>query len=322
GVSTEVARDAAAVLSELDRAAFDQGAGHTPESPRSLVERTQAVVRAVDGEARRNPRTPTAHDRSRPSGRPVSGLLALVVGGMTAALLGVGSAGATASARQPSFAPAPAASVEFARGVALYHAGNFTDARHSFTSVAQRLPRASDAWANAGTAAWAAADTANAAVGWQRALRLEPGARVVRQRLALLPGEQLSGAAAVPPLSSSLLQWLALVAWGAGAALALRSVIAGGPLVTAVVSALLGTAMLGGAGAALVGERLAARDLAVVTDGAVLRSQPALAAVVRRPLATGEVVRVRARAGVWSRIQVDADAGWVERSRLRELRAD
>lgn len=323
GVSADVALAAAALLAELDGAAFGLDADRARRWPGSLIERATSVVSAVDSEARRGPGTPGARPRSRAwSAITASGALALVAGGVAAALLGAGSAGASASARQPGFAPAPAASVVFGRGVALYRAGDFADAHQSFASVAERLPRASDAWANAGTAAWAAGDTVGAAVGWQRALRLEPGARDVRQRLALLPGDQLGGAAAVPPLSPALLQWLVLVAWGVAAALALRSAIGGGPLLTAGVSVLLGIAVLGGGGAALVGERLAARDLAVVADGAVLRSQPALAAAVRRPLAAGEVVRIRARAGVWSRIQVDGDGGWVERSRLRELRAD
>lgn len=338
GVSAEVARDAATLLVALDRASYAVDADLSPDSLRSLTGRAQAIARAVDAEARRRPGMPGAMAAARRTATvAVAGLV--ILGGLGAALLGATtSAGAAVSAppaltpslppsitpaRAPAAVPATAVASVFAEGVTLYRAGNFRAAHASFAAVAARVPRAPDAWANAGTAAWAAGDSAGAAIGWQRAVRLEPTARDVRDRLALLPGDQLEGAAAVPPLSQAFLQWLALVAWGAASALALWSVTAaGGPLVTVGTAALVAVAVLGGGGAAVLGERLAARDLAVVAAAGLMRDQPALAASTRRPLAAGEVVRVRARTGVWTRIEAGPDAGWVERSRLRELRSD
>ncbi len=315
GVSTPVALDAAALLSRLDRVAYDLDADRSHDSMRQLAARAQAVVRSIDSEARRRPGA-YALASSRWAGTGAL-LLAVLALGVT----GVGSAGAVVAV-QPSLTPTPAASALFAEGVSLYHAGNFSAAHDMFAAATAREPRSADAWANAGTAAWAYGDSAGAAVGWQRSLRLEPSARDVRERLHLLPGEQLGGVAAIPPVSQSFLQWVALVAWGTAAALALWSVVNGGSLITAAVGAFLIIAVLGGGGAALAAERLAARDLVVVGQGAVLRAQPAVTAAARRELAAGEIARVRARAGVWTRIQLGAHDGWVERAQLHELRAD
>ena len=71
----------------------------------------------------------------------------------------------------------------FARGVALYGQGDDGAAAREFGAIVRHAPRAADAWANLGTVAWQMHDTAAAAVGWQRALRLEPLADDMRQRL-------------------------------------------------------------------------------------------------------------------------------------------
>ncbi len=315
GVSTPVALDAAELLSRLDRVAYDVDADRSQESIRQLTERAQAVVRSIDSEARR--RT-GIHSAASPRWAGTGALL------MAAVAFGVASAGTASAVVAVQSSPTPTASAGalFAEGVSLYHAGNFPAAYDMFAAVTAREPRSADAWANAGTAAWAYGDSAAAAVGWQRSLRLEPSARDIRERLHLLPGEQLGGAAAVPPVSQTFLQWVALVAWGTAAALALWSVVNGGSLITAAVGSLLVIAVLGGGGAALAAERLAARDLVVVGQGVLLRDQPAVTAAARRELAAGEVARVRARAGVWTRIQLGLQVGWVERTKLYELRAD
>lgn len=313
GVTAPVALDAAALLARLDRVAYDVDADRSRDSISQLTDWAQTVTRSIDLEARRQPGNHAA------GSSPSVGYIALVVAALGLGVVGAGSAGATA---QPALTPMPAVSALFDEGVSLYHAGNFAAAYDLFAAAAAREPRSADAWANAGTAAWANGDSAAAAVGWQRSLRLEPSARDVRERLHLLPAGQLVGAAAVPPVSQSFLQWAALLALTTASALALWSVASGGSLITAAVGTFLVIAVLGGGGAALAAERLAARDLVVVGQGAVLRDQPAVAAAARRPLAAGEVARVRARAGIWTRIQLGAEVGWVERTRLHELRAD
>lgn len=315
GVSLPVALDAAELLTELDRVAYGDDVDRSPDAMGQLTVWAQAVARSIDLEARRR-------SGGHASRNPRSlGYIALLVATLGLAVAGASSASASLAA-QASPTPTQAVRSLFAEGVSLYHAGNFPAAHDAFAAAAAREPRSADAWANVGTAAWAEGDSAAAAVGWQRALRLEPSARDVRERLHLLPGEQLAGAAAVPPVSQSFLQWVALLAWATASALALWSVVSGGPLVTAAVGVFLVIAALGGGGAALAAERLAARDLVVVAQGAVLRDQPAIALTPRRPLAAGEVALVRARAGIWTRIQVGSEVGWVERAHLHELRAD
>ena len=227
-------------------------------------------------------------------------------------------------AASPAVDPASTSSTPstFDHGVERYRAGEFVAARDSFAAVARLLPRSADAWANAGTAAWAAGDTTGAAVGWQRALRLQPNAVDVRLRLQLIPGDQLSGAAALPRIPPSFAQWAALLGWIAAWGMAFASIAAGGPLITRVVGLLLLLAAASGAAAALMSERMAARDLYLVTPGSTLRTLPALSAPTVRPLAAGELLQLRSRAGVWSRVTVGDASGWIEGERLRALRAD
>ena len=71
----------------------------------------------------------------------------------------------------------------FGDGVRAYQSRDYASAQRVFGALARQEPRAPDAWANFGTASWAARDTARAVVGWQRALRLEPLAGDVRARL-------------------------------------------------------------------------------------------------------------------------------------------
>ena len=320
GVSDEVAAQAEALLHELDRYAFsiDDGDDWQLEAAQatSLTGRAATVVAAVDAEAReRRGMTRSGHGGSvvrlpRPAGRTVGVLIGLLL-----------AAGATAATAGPPAAPhTPEAA--FAAGVRLYHEGRFAPARAAFASAAAALPRSPDAWANLGTAAWAADDSATAALGWQRALRLDPTADDLRDHVAMLPGQQLGGAAAVPRLPPAVAEWMALIAWAAGWMLALAAARGGRPLLSPGALAALVASLLLGAGATLQNERLAAHDLSVVAGSGPLRTQPALTSSVARDLASGELVRVRARTGVWSRVQVGDQSGWVESQRLRALRLD
>ena len=297
GVSPDVARDADALLDLLDRASY----ALEPHAAEDLARRAAESFARIDGEARR-PRVALGAARTA--------LLALVASGTLAAAGVAAHLGAAAPAAE-----------EFARGVEAYEARAFTVAGAHFARAAQFAPRAADAWANYGTASWAAGDTAGAAVGWQRALRLQPLATDARERLGLIPSPQLDGAASVPPLPPALLQWLALAAWavtwGGAAWSGWRRRRADGPV---VLLAGMGAILLGGA-AVWEDEKLSARDLAVVAEAGASRSQPALTADPSASLLTGEIVRVEARQGAWARVRPQGGASsWVEWSRLRELR--
>lgn len=349
------------VLADGDGSGAPRVATATTATTRELVDRVRDLVAAVDAEARNPAPVPPAGARARRRwrdrrdadrrqgdgrhpGAPPSPVIWIVAGTLLTAAAAAGGTGAAHAAEVPTAAvasvtrqvgprPQPVvgqadddrdgeARAAFNNGVSLYREGRFAAARDSFTSAARLVPRSADSWANSGTAAWAAGDTTGAALGWQRALRLQPGSEDVRQRLRLLPGGQLTGGAGIPPIPAATLQWVALAAWASGWALALWNVAGGGTLLTGAVGALLLLATAGGSGSALLVERAAARELYVASPGAMLRAQPALTGTPRRALAAGEVVQVRARAGVWSRVSAGGETGWVERSQLRELRAD
>ena len=160
GVSLETAQRARLVLAELDRATY--GGGDSAASD-TLAARALATFIAIDEEA-------------IPSG--ALSLSALRSGRVLAlfCILWFGSAG---------FALAGDAldAEGFKRGVTFYDSGNYDAAMREFREIAERVPRAADAWANLGTAGFQANDTATAAIGWQRALRLEPLADDVRDAL-------------------------------------------------------------------------------------------------------------------------------------------
>ena len=215
------------------------------------------------------------------------------------------------------------AAAEFARGVALYERGLYKASLAAFQAAASKEPRAPDAWANTGTAAWALRDTARAALGWQRALRLEPLASDVRGRLPIVGPVSDSPLAAVPPVPPESLIVLAgviwLVGWGLAALGAARRGRVSGVLLTSATAAAL---LLGGSGGALEA-RLAARDLAIVREGTALRVLPALPADSSGALRTGEVTRVVTRRGDWARVASDRGRdGWLPAALLLPLGRD
>src|SRR4029450_6036135 len=97
----------------------------------------------------------------------------------------------------------PTARESFDHGTREYEARRFARAERFFAEAARAEPASSEAWANCGTAAWAARDTAAAAIGWQRALRLDPLAGDVRSRLDLPPRFGGSALARVPPVKGA-----------------------------------------------------------------------------------------------------------------------
>jgi hypothetical protein len=215
----------------------------------------------------------------------------------------------------------------FDAGVRAYQSRHYTLAQRTFGTLARQEPRAPDAWANFGTASWAARDTALAVVGWQRALRLEPLAADVRARLHDVREETLASAGFVPPITPTALAvalafcWWA--AWVAGAVRVRRRAAgareAGGRRPAALFAAATVAIILV---AVHQTERLSGRGLAVVQRSGPLVVSPALGADRAGNADVGEVARVRALYGVWSRVVLDGGRqGWIESARLIPLAA-
>jgi hypothetical protein len=176
--------------------------------------------------------------------------------------------------------------------------------------------------------AWAQADTLGAAAAWQRALRLEPAARDVRGRLALLPAAQDGWVAGVPPIDPNWPATTAAVLAVAGALLALGATVpvrrsaarSAGARARAAWPWVWGAALaLGGAGAGLA-RHADPSDRAIVTRGGSLRTEPALTAEPGPPVDPTDVARLMERHGPWVRVALDGRReGWIEAARLAPL---
>jgi tetratricopeptide (TPR) repeat protein len=297
GVSAETATRTVAILVELDEASF---AGER-RGARDAAKRAAALLRAVDAEA-----------RGRDALGDAARTFVLTLGILT---LGAGIAHAAAGADTTEDL--------FARGVASYDAGRYAEAAALFDSTAHASPRSADAWANAGTAAWTSADTAGAVVGWQRALRLEPLAGDVRDRLDLTPGPARGALAAVPPVPLEALAAGALALWWLAWLGAAARALGGSRPSARTIYALHGLAVAAGVGYILLDEHLAGVSLRVVVEPTRLHSEPSLATEPGAATRTGQVVRSAQRQGAWTRAVLEnGDDGWIESDRLRALTGD
>jgi hypothetical protein len=297
GVSVSTAADAEVLLRQLDEAAY----GRSAAMPNDALQRAVAIARATDAEAL--PR----HQLRLPR---VLGLLIAVALPLT---IGTVRALAVDEARQ-----------QFDSGVRAYAAHDFVGARDAFASASSRATWAPDAWANLGTSAWAAGDTAIAVLGWQRALRLEPTAADLRDRLQLAQNTPLGSLGFVPPVSSAGTLFAALVVWCIGwvlaTALAFRRVFPWrvGVRRWAYGAAIVGIILL--LGGLDLDQRLSARDLGVLRSTAKLSSDPALGGESKGTALLGEVARAVRREGAWTFVTLDEQReGWVESSRLVSL---
>ncbi len=295
GVTEEVAHDAEALIAELDGAAF----GGATVTGAALASRAAALFGRVDTEARRTrpprPRQPAA------IGAVVFAVAAL---GITGALL----ARDIERAREP-----------FAAGIAAYAGADYTRAARLFEDATRAAPRVAATWANAGTAAWAAADTAGAVVGWQHALRLDPLADDLRDRLVRVRAPQDVGVAFVPAVPARAPSALALLLWIAGWLAVARRCWQRRPALRLTIATLV-IAGSAATGARMFEERVEGRDLAVVIDPGPLRTLPALGSEGGAVPMVGEVARVVERQGVWTRVALDGDReGWIASERLALL---
>jgi tetratricopeptide (TPR) repeat protein len=287
GVTDATAERAAAVLSDLDVAAFSAGNAVS----RELAERALAVARAVDAEAVR----PASVSRAA----------------RAVLLVALGLAATGAAALQLRAAPEPLGHA-FADGVAAYQRGDFSTAERLFARVSARVPRAPDAWANLGTAAWARGDSALAAVGWQRALRLEPLDTESRSRFDAIQATSFGDAAYVPPVpvdvaaGAALAVWLAawlLLALPASRRSSLARAGAGGAMTLSLL--LLGAAFE-------LQSRADVRGLGALRTARTLLEAPASDAPSLAAATAGEVGAFGAREGAWVRIALDGErSGWV-----------
>ena len=294
GASTATASEAERILRQLDEAAYGPATALEPD----VAQRALGIVRTVDTEAlpRREVRLPRT--------------LILVAAAALPIAAGTLRAISIDTARE-----------DFDRGVSAYERRHFAIARTAFTSVAHAEPWAPDAWANLGTTAWATHDTAGAAAGWQRALRLEPAATDVRDRLQLAEPNGVGSIGFVPPLSSSVAFWAAVVlwcvAWLVAAVLAFRRRAPHrvGTRRLAYAAGLVGLLLL--FGALDLDQRQAARNLAVIRSTARISSDPALGGDTKGTAVVGEVARTVRRQGAWTLVSLDDDReGWIESSRL------
>ncbi|MGE5728732.1 MAG: hypothetical protein ACM34L_09035 [Gemmatimonas sp.] len=299
GVTPETADRAEAFMAELNAAAFDIDGAWTGNG----VQRAYDLYRAIDREARAR--------RSVRASRAASASLALV---LALAL----AAGARASDNAYAL---------FARGLDAYAHGKYVSATNDFAVLAAHEPRAPDAWANMGTAAYSAGDTVRALVGWQRALRLEPLATDARERLDLLSPTAPSSFGFVPeipllPLAVFaaalwVLAWLSL-GWQARTRGA-----AAPPLRVAVPAVAMLVALLFAGATFLLDRRINATDLAVVARDAPLHVLPALGSDRGSTLRTGDIARVLEADGAWARVAADGGRqGWMDASALAPIPHD
>jgi hypothetical protein len=166
-----------------------------------------------------------------------------------------------------------------------------------------------------------ASDTARAVEGWQRALRLEPEASDMRERLSLTPAAHAGLRMSVPPLSpdAALLVGAALwvIGWGAVAYRAWRRERAGAAL------PVLGAALVALAIVEPMDRWIAAPALTVVAEEAVPRVRPLLGADAGIRFRTGELARVTRREGVWLHVETSSGrSGWIPAGAVRPVGRD
>jgi tetratricopeptide (TPR) repeat protein len=289
GVSREVAEASEKLMRELDGAAYSRDGTLAADA----AGRAASLYERADTEA-------LPRDEIR---LPVS-----LLGILFVATLGVGTAIAASSAVE-----------SFDQGVAAYSQQDYRTAQVAFAEVVAQEPRGADAWANFGTASWAAGDTARAVVGWQRALRLEPLAADLRDRIDLIHGLPVSSAGYVPPVPLTVVAAGALVlwigGWGVAALLARQGRRLSPPLTAAIIAG--GIALIGTFG---LEEQLSGKRVAVVRSSVQLLEQPVLGADRGANALIGEVVRVKAVRGAWTLVALDDGRdGWMALSNTISL---
>ena len=290
GVTRETAHQAAHLHAELDAAVF--GGSQQAVDP-AVAARAAKIFDAIDREA--------THRRSS-LGR---------LGGFASAFLLLAGASVAGASQAPSVD-----AQTFERGVALYESGAYASAQRIFAALAAAEPRAEDAWANSGTSAWQAHDTAGAAVSWQRALRLDPLDSETRERLDMVPSFRSGVFGDVPPLPLSIVVWVGAIAWAAGWGLRpirrrWTSIAATGSLIVAGATLVIGVRL---------SEIAHGQQAAVVRAPERLRNGPSLGADLAEEVMLGETVRTPTARGTWTFVRLaDGREGWLPTEDLVSL---
>ncbi len=298
GVSPATSEEVIQLVGALQDAVFSREGLPVPDGAR----RAARLLRAVDQEAR---------SRETLNARRAVAALGLVT------MISLVSTGAVSGA--PASQQDIVALKLFGSGLAAWDAREYGLARQAFQELAQARPRSVDAWFNFGNASWQLQDTAAAVVGWQKALRLQPAARDIRDRVRMSPGPKqvLLG---VPPVTVSQIGVVGLILWlSAWSLLALWRRNGRSSLRTGGILLLMGVVV-----ALIAGLRqqeiVDGRGTAVVLAVTNLRDLPALSADPGVQAQPGEVVRVLTHQGVWTRIRLlDDRIGWVGSQRITEL---
>lgn len=295
GVSRDVAEACERLMRELDGAAYSRDGALAADA----ADRALALYAIADDEA-------LSRDEIR---LPLSALGVLIAGILTVATLIASPVIAAEFSRSN-------AGDGWAEGVTAYASGDFLVARDAFRDVARAESRAADAWANYGTAAWAAGDTAAAVAGWQRALRLEPLAADVRERVELAHGVPIGSAGYVPPIplsavaSLGILLWLG--GWGLAAVRAGKRLRFTGPITAMIIAGAISLVATFG-----LEEQLSGKRISVVRKTVQLHSEPMLGSARGPNTLVGEIVRIQSVRGAWTLVGLDDGRdGWIDSGAL------
>jgi len=317
GVTRRTAEQVVALVADLDAAAWARDVDHARRDEAEVRARMDALLAQVALEA--IPVVPRETSNTLRGTRPTPGpLLAL----LCATLLGAGAL--QARTVQAS---------TFEAAVAAFDERRYSEAASQFLDLTTAVPRHADAWANAGSAAWASHDTIAAVRAWQRALRLEPTASDVRRHLTLLSSASWGGVARVPDVSSDAGTMLAALLWCLGWGAIAWGRRGGAPpladamrLLQPAGVALLLSALAAGVWQLRLERQLAHDALAVVARAEPLHVAPGRDANLFGGTARGDMVRVDesrvAGTGgeVWAGVtHADGRSGWLPASALVPL---
>ncbi|MEO7361285.1 MAG: SH3 domain-containing protein [Gemmatimonadaceae bacterium] len=308
GVTVETTEALLTKLGELDVASFAAANVETAEATTHFSSQALALYDRVDKEAL----LPLA-ERLR---RGKRGAVVASVVLMTVLL----------HALTPTTARAQASTNGWDAANLEYNNRQFVNAASAFESLVRESPRDADLLANWGTAAWAAGDTVNAVIAWQRAARLDPLAADLREHLMRLPSGSRDGVADIPLVPVQVLGFVGALLWTLGCALAAwllwrrRKQLLPMHTLNVCAAALL---LLGAASAATSawGARELRTDrLAVVIRPETLRSTPEPGSDAQGGAATGDVVRVEEVVPQWARVEhADGRTGWLPTDHLTLL---
>jgi tetratricopeptide (TPR) repeat protein len=230
---------------------------------------------------------------------------------------------AVMGAAMPSPAVESAADgVDFARGLELYEAGEFSAAAASFNSWLRLHPGDASGWYNAGTAAYRAGDRGGAIWAWLRATRLAPRDGDIRHNLRVA-GADAAAARVAPPdrLSTEERKLAAAIGWWLLIA-GLAAVVLGGRRFAWTSAP--GAALLLAAAIVVAMVTTAPRLVAPLGDGAMLHAGPAVRDENLGVLQPGSLAVIVEDRADWLLVRTGTAAGggreaWVERAAVAAL---